>query len=59
MTPTPVETEATMGMARLSLARKGDWHVEHNGKVAHAYAIKEAAFEATAAPGTNAAGTAN
>ena len=29
--------------------RPGDWHVEHDGKIAHTYATKEAAFEAAAA----------
>ena len=65
-----------MGMARYTITgQKGDWHVEHDGKVAHAYATKEAAFEAAVAaasiamregheiaitaPGASATGTAN
>lgn len=39
-----------MGMARYAIiGQKGDWHVEHYGKVAHTYATKEAAFDAAVA----------
>jgi len=39
-----------MGFADYKIIGKpGDWHVEHDGKVAHTYATKEAAFEAAAA----------
>jgi phosphotransferase system HPr-like phosphotransfer protein len=65
-----------MGMARYAIiGQKGDWHVEHDGKVANTYETKEAAFEAAVAaaslamregheiaitaPGANATGTAN
>ena len=38
-----------MGLARYAvIGIPGDWHVEHDGKVAHTYATKEAAFEAAA-----------
>lgn len=65
-----------MGMARYTISgRKGEWHVEHDGHIAHTYETKEAAFEAAVAaasiamrqgheieitaPGANATGTAN
>ena len=65
-----------MGMARYAISGgKGEWHVEHDGRVAHTYETKEAAFEAAVAaasiamrqgheiaitaPGANATGTAN
>ena len=65
-----------MGMARYAISgEKGEWHVEHDGQVAHTYETKEAAFEAAVgaasiamrqgheiaitAPGANATGTAN
>ena len=65
-----------MGMARYAIGgEKGEWHVEHDGQVAHTYETKEAAFEAAVAaasiamrqgheiaitaPGANATGTAN
>ncbi len=39
-----------MGMARYAIVgTPGDWHVEHDGKIAHTYATKESAFEAAAA----------
>jgi hypothetical protein len=39
-----------MGLARYAIVgNPGDWHVEHDGKVAHTYATKESAFEAAAA----------
>lgn len=39
-----------MGLARyMIVGGPGDWHVEHDGKVAHTYATKELAFEAAAA----------
>ena len=45
-----VEVEARMGLARYAVVgRPGDWHVEHDGKIAHTYATKESAFEAAAA----------
>jgi hypothetical protein len=38
-----------MGHARYAIVgTPGDWHVEHDGKIAHTYATKEAAFEAAA-----------
>ena len=38
-----------MGLARYAVVSgPGDWHVEHDSKVAHTYATKEAAFEAAA-----------
>jgi hypothetical protein len=30
------------------IGRPGEWHIEHDGNVAHTYATKEAAFEAAA-----------
>ena len=65
-----------MGMARYAIVgHKGDWHVEHDGKIANTYETKEAAFEAAVtaaslamrqgheiaitAPGVDATGTAN
>ena len=39
-----------MGLARyVILGTAGDWHVEHDGKIANTYATKESAFEAAAA----------
>ena len=39
-----------MGFAGYKVfGRPGEWHVEHDGKVANTYATKEAAFEAAAA----------
>jgi hypothetical protein len=39
-----------MGLARYTiLGSPGEWHVEHDGKVANTYATKESAFEAAAA----------
>lgn len=39
-----------MGMARYAISGgKGEWHVEHDGQVAHTYETKEAAFEAAVA----------
>jgi hypothetical protein len=39
-----------MGVARYAIVgNPGEWHVEHDGKVAHTYATKESAFEAAAA----------
>ena len=39
-----------MGLARYAVVGStGDWHVEHDGKIAHTYATKESAFEAAAA----------
>ena len=39
-----------MGLARyVILGTPGDWHVEHDGKIANTYATKESAFEAAAA----------
>lgn len=39
-----------MGLARYVIVGNPDeWHVEHDGKVAHTYATKESAFEAAAA----------
>jgi hypothetical protein len=44
------EVEAMMGLARYAIVgNPGDWHVEHDGKVAHTYVTKESAFEAAAA----------
>jgi hypothetical protein len=39
-----------MGVARYAIVGSpGEWHVQHDGRVAHTYATKEAAFEAAAA----------
>ena len=39
-----------MGVARYAIVgNPGEWHVEHDGKVAHTYTTKESAFEAAAA----------
>jgi hypothetical protein len=39
-----------MGLARYAIVgNPGEWHVEHDGKIAHTYATKESAFEAAAA----------
>ena len=39
-----------MGLAHYAIiGRPGEWHVEHDGKVANTYATKESAFEAAAA----------
>jgi hypothetical protein len=39
-----------MGFANYKIfGSPGEWHVEHDGKVANTYAIKESAFEAAAA----------
>ena len=39
-----------MGMARYAIrGEKSQWYVEHDGKVAHSYLTKEAAFEAAVA----------
>ena len=65
-----------MGMARYAISGgKGEWHVEHDGQIAHTYETKEVAFEAAVAaasiamrqgheiaitaPGAKATGTAN
>jgi hypothetical protein len=38
-----------MGSANYNvIGRPGEWHVEHDGRVANAYGTKEAAFEAAA-----------
>jgi hypothetical protein len=39
-----------MGFANYKIfGRPGEWHVEHDGKVANTYVTKESAFEAAAA----------
>lgn len=39
-----------MGLANYKIfGRPGEWHVEHDGKVANTYETKESAFEAAAA----------
>jgi hypothetical protein len=39
-----------MGFANYKIVgRPGEWHVEHDGKVANTYQTKESAFEASAA----------
>jgi hypothetical protein len=39
-----------MGLANYKVfGGPGEWHVEHDGKVANTYGTKEAAFEAAAA----------
>ena len=39
-----------MGIANYKIfGRPGEWHVEHDGKVANTYVTKESAFEAAAA----------
>ena len=39
-----------MGLANYRIVgQPGEWHVEHDGKVAHTYETKESAFEAAAA----------
>jgi hypothetical protein len=39
-----------MGLARYAIiGSPGEWHVEHDDKIAHSYATKEAAFEAAVA----------
>jgi hypothetical protein len=39
-----------MGLANYKIfGQPGEWHVEHDGKVANAYETKESAFEAAAA----------
>jgi Uncharacterized protein conserved in bacteria (DUF2188) len=39
-----------MGLASYNIiGAPGQWHVEHDGAVAHTYATKESAFEAAAA----------
>ncbi len=39
-----------MGLARYAIiGNSGEWHVEHDDKVAHTYATKEAALEAAVA----------
>jgi hypothetical protein len=39
-----------MGFANYKVSgQPGEWHVEHDGKVANTYETKEAAFEAAAA----------
>jgi hypothetical protein len=39
-----------MGIANYKIfGQPGEWHVEHDGKVANTYETKEAAFEAAAA----------
>jgi hypothetical protein len=39
-----------MGFANYKIfGRHGEWHVEHDGKVANTYETKESAFEAAAA----------
>jgi len=39
-----------MGLANYKVfGAPGEWHVEHDGKVANTYETKEAAFEAAAA----------
>ena len=39
-----------MGLARYAIiGTPGEWHIEHDDKIAHRYATKEAAFEAAVA----------
>jgi hypothetical protein len=39
-----------MGLGRdVIVGKPGEWHAEHDGKAAHTYATKEAAFEASVA----------
>jgi hypothetical protein len=39
-----------MGFANYKIfGQPGEWHIEHDGKVAHTYETKESAFEAAAA----------
>jgi hypothetical protein len=49
MKPTPNKRVLHGNGALRIIGEKGDWHVEHNGKVADTYATKEAAFEAAVA----------
>jgi hypothetical protein len=42
--------EDAMGFANYKIfGNPGEWHVEHDGKVANTFATKESAFEAAAA----------